>query len=105
MRTSLLYASILFVLAGCAKKEESDTTNIKTFPLRGQVIRIMPEAHRIMIAHREIPNYMKAMTMAFKVKDTMLLSVAQPGDSVVATLAVSRVESWLETISVLGKGE
>lgn len=105
MKIFLLCLSLLVALAGCTKKEESNTTEIKTFPLKGQVVRIMPEQHRIMIAHEEIPNYMKAMTMPFKVKDTTLLSVVHPGDSVVATLAVSRVESWLETISVLGKGE
>ncbi len=105
MKTILRTIAVLLLLAGCGKKQDGGTTELKTFPLKGQVVRIMPEEHRIMIAHEEIPNYMKAMTMPFKVKDTTLLAVVQPGDSVVATLAVSRVESWLETISVLGKGE
>ncbi len=106
MKTLSLCLSIVIFLAGCSKKQDNgSTTEIKTFPLKGEVVRIMPDEHRIMIAHQEIPNYMKAMTMPFKVKDTTLLSMVHPGDSVVATLAVSRVESWLETISVLGKGE
>ncbi len=105
MKKLLLSIALLVLLSGCTRKQQNETTDIKTFPLKGQVVRIMPEEHRIMIAHEEIPNYMKAMTMPFKVKDTTLLAAVQPGDSVVATLAVSRVESWLETIAVLGKGE
>ncbi|HTP12446.1 MAG TPA: copper-binding protein, partial [Bacteroidota bacterium] len=105
MKTILASLSVLLLLTGCAKKQESGTTEIKTFPLKGQVVRVMPGEHRIMIAHEEIPNYMMAMTMPYKVKDTTLLASVRPGDSVVATLAVSRVESWLETVSVLGKGE
>ncbi len=98
--------ALVLLLSGCAKKQDTGgTTEIKTFPLRGQVVRILSDEHRIMIAHQEIPDYMKAMTMPFKVKDTTLLAKVQPGDSVLATLAVSRVESWLETISVIGKDE
>jgi protein SCO1/2 len=59
----------------------------------------------ITIAHEDIPNYMMAMTMPFKVKNPALLSVAGVGDSVQGTLAVSRTESWLEALSVIGKGE
>ncbi|MBI2619468.1 MAG: SCO family protein [Ignavibacteriales bacterium] len=58
-----------------------------------------------MISHEEIPNYMMAMTMPFKVKDTTLFVGVSVGDSVQGTLAVSRSESWLETLSVIGKGE
>jgi protein SCO1/2 len=96
---------IVLFIAGCTQKKEDTTTDIKTFPLKGEVVRVMPSEQRIMIAHEEIPNYMKAMTMPFKVKDTTLLSVVHPGDSVLATLAVSRTESWLASIAVLGKGE
>jgi Uncharacterized protein SCO1/SenC/PrrC, involved in biogenesis of respiratory and photosynthetic systems len=92
------------LIAGCVKKQENETTEIKTFPLKGEVVRVLPDENRIMIAHGEIPNYMKAMTMPFKVKDTTFLTLVHPGDSVLATLAVSRTESWLATISVLGTG-
>lgn len=105
MKNLFLWLSLVFLFAGCTKKQEENTTEIKTFPLKGEVVRIMPAEKRIMIAHQEIPNYMKAMTMPFKVKDTTFLTLVHPGDSVVATLAVSRTESWLEAISVLKKGE
>jgi len=104
MKHALLALIVLFLLSGCIRKQENQTTEITTFPLKGEVVRVMPGEHRIMIAHGEIPNYMRAMTMPFKVKDTTFLSIVHPGDSVVATLAVSRTESWLATISVMGAG-
>ena len=102
MKKSTLF--LLLFLAACTQKKQNQTTELTTFPLRGQVIRVMPDERRIMISHGEIPNYMEAMTMPFKVKDTTFLTLVQPGDSVLATLAVSRTESWLATIAVLGKG-
>lgn len=104
MKNLPLCVLLLLQLSGCIRKQENQTTEVTTFPLKGEVVRVMPDEHRIMIAHGEIPNYMKAMTMPFKVKDTTFLSLVNPGDSVVATLAVSRTESWLATISVLGTG-
>lgn len=90
------------VLSGCSKKKETD---LVTFKLIGEVISIDKPAKRVTIAHEEIPNYMMAMTMPFKVKDTTLLANLAVGDSVQGTLAVSRTESWLETLFVIGKGE
>ncbi len=91
-------------LASCTEKEEKKT-DLVTFPLRGEVVSIDTARQRIMIAHEEIPNYMMAMTMPFKVKDPALLTAIEPGDSVQATLAVSRTESWLENLGVIGRGE
>jgi protein SCO1/2 len=46
-----------------------------------------------------------AMTMPFKVKRKELLASLEVGDTIRAVLAVSRTESWLEAITVAGKGE
>lgn len=96
---------MLFFVAGCSKKEERQQVDLVTFPLKGEVVSVDMQKHRVMVAHEEIPNYMMAMTMPFKVKDTTLLLGLEPGDSIQATLAVSRTESWLETITVIGKDE
>jgi protein SCO1/2 len=47
---------------------------------------------------------MMAMTMPFRVKDSTLVYAVQVGDSVEGTLAVSRTESWLESVRVTGLG-
>lgn len=93
---------LVFIVSGCSKKKETD---LVTFKLKGEVISVDKPARRVTISHEEIPNYMMAMTMPFKVKDTTLLSGLQVGDSVQGTLAVSRTESWLETLFVMGRGE
>jgi len=106
---SLSLPPILFVwasllLLSCSKEDEKQT-NLVTFPLRGKVVSVDTAKLQVLISHEEIPNYMMAMTMPFKVKDPALLSELEPGDSVQGTLAVSRIESWLENLSIIGKGE
>ena len=103
MRTHFLVL-VIFLLSSCGKDEKKQT-DIVTFPVKGEVVRLDVSKKRVTIAHEEIPNYMSAMTMSFKVKDSTLLAGLSVGDSVRGTLAVSRSESWLETISVSGKGE
>ncbi len=100
--TLFVWASLL--LLSCSKEDEKQT-NLVTFPLRGKVVSVDTAKLQVLISHEEIPNYMMAMTMPFKVKDPALLSELEPGDSVQGTLAVSRIESWLETLSIIGKGE
>jgi protein SCO1/2 len=96
-------AFLAIILVSCAKEEKR--TDIVTFPLKGEVVEIDTARNRLMVAHEEIPNYMMAMTMPFKVKNRALLYDLRVGDTITATLAVSRTESWLETITVVGKGE
>ncbi|HXG37150.1 MAG TPA: SCO family protein, partial [Bacteroidota bacterium] len=105
---------VLVSLGGCSKNEEKKTarttqaggqTDLVTFPLKGEVVAIDTAKLRVTIAHEEIPDYMKAMTMPFKVKDPGLLKNIQVGDSVQGTLAVSRTESWLETLAVVGSDQ
>lgn len=101
--TSFVLLLSLFLLS-CTKQEHKPT-DLVIFPLKGEVVEIDTAKNKIVVAHEEIPNYMMAMTMPFKVKDRGLLRGVQVGDSINGTLAVSRTESWLETIAVVGKGE
>ncbi len=96
-------AFLAIILIACSKEEKR--TDIVTFPLKGEIVEIDTARNRLMVAHEEIPNYMMAMTMPFKVKNRALLYDLRVGDTITATLAVSRTESWLETIAVVGKGE
>ena len=99
----MLFLAFVFLFSACEKKGKE--IDLVTFRVKGQVISIDPASKRITISHEEIPNYMTAMTMAFKVKDTALFARVSAGDSVQGTLAVSRSESWLESLSVIGSGE
>jgi len=92
-------------LSSCSTRDDQKQTDLVTFPLRGEVVAVDSAKLRVTISHKEIPDYMMAMTMPFKVKDAKLLATLESGDSVVGTLAVSRTESWLAALSVLSKGE
>ena len=97
-------AFVVVLLASACSKEQQPT-DLVTFDLKGVVVSVNYQQHRIIINHEEIPDYMMAMTMPFKVKDTTILYRVQPGDTVRGTLAVSRSESWIEKLAVLSKGE
>jgi len=99
-----VYAFVVVLLAGACSKEQQ-ATDLVTFELKGVVVSINYQQHRLIIDHEEIPDYMMAMTMPFKVKDTTILYRVQPGDTVQGILAVSRSESWIEKIAVVSKGE
>jgi protein SCO1/2 len=99
----LIVVLVGFLALSCSKKDQS--TDVVTFALRGEVMAIDTARLRIVISHEEIPDYMPAMTMPFKVKDRELLRGLSAGDSVGATLAVSRTESWLESLAPLRRGE
>lgn len=61
----------------------------KSYPLRGQVISISPEAdgHRAAtVKHEDIPGFMPAMTMAYYVRPPSALDALTPGDLVSADL-------------------
>ncbi len=103
MKSCFVACVVLILLAGCGGEQKP--TDLVTFDLRGVVVSINYQQHRVIINHEEIPNYMMAMTMPFKVKDTTILYRVQPGDSIQGTLAVSRSESWIEQLAVVSKGE
>lgn len=98
-------AFIVSLLILSCSKQEQKPVDLVTFPLKGEVVAIDTVKHRLTVSHEEIPNYMDAMTMPFKVKNFDLLKSVQIGDSIQAVLAVSRTESWLDTFTVTGKGE
>lgn len=106
-KTALSYLIVFLcmaVLLSCSKKEEK-SVDLVTFDVRGEVVAIDTAAMRITIDHEEIPDYMMAMTMPFKIKDRKLFAGIEVGDTVQGVLAVSRTESWLEALTVVGKGE
>jgi protein SCO1/2 len=100
---ALLLTIVILTFAGCGKEESS--TDLVTFQVRGVVVSVNMEKMRVVMDHEEIPNYMKGMTMPFKVKDSTLLAKIQPGDTVEGVLAVSRTESWIESLTVVGSGD
>ena len=86
--------TLLFATLACSHR--------KTYPLQGQVIRTSPSSGEVMVDHGDIPGFMPAMTMAYKVKNTAVLQELQPGDKIAAEIVVSKDGNhyWLEDVRI-----
>jgi Cu/Ag efflux protein CusF len=58
----------------------------KSVSAQGQVVALVPESSEIVLNHGEIPGFMEAMTMGYKVSSPSLLKSVKPGDTVQFTV-------------------
>ncbi|MGH9905012.1 MAG: SCO family protein, partial [Pyrinomonadaceae bacterium] len=92
----------LVTITGCRR----DTSNQKRYELKGKVLAVEKDKHLLTVAHDDIKDFMKAMTMPFMVREDWVFDVASAGDQITATLVVDGTESWLEGIIITkGTGE
>lgn len=76
----------------------SQSTNVRTFQVKGVVISVTPKEKSVEIKHEAIPGFMPAMTMPFDVKDTKELTDLHPGDSVSFRMLVTDTEGWIDQV-------
>lgn len=104
----------IWVLAGacasCGRREPAPgqtagrtLTNLKVFQARGVVTELKPDGRTVVVRHEEIPNYMAAMTMPFRVTDTNELLAVLRGDEVTFRLSVTEDESWIDRVRKTGR--
>ncbi len=95
------------IAAGFACAPSDGTTR---YPLKGKVEGLDILDRELLVAHEEIPGFMPAMTMPFKMPEaTGFLSRFQGkrlerlrrGDVITATLVVKANESWVERVNVV----
>ena len=81
--------------AGCQAKPAR-------YDLRGKVLLKNEDANEITVDHEDIPGFMLAMAMPYKVKVGGSLDV-EPGDKITATVVVggNHKEYWLEQVRVI----
>ena len=91
--------ALALAFAACAPKEESAVR----YDLKGEVVSVDQSKGEVVLDHEEIPGYMAAMRMPFKMKDADALAVVAAGDRLQATLVVADTEYWLEN-PVITKG-
>lgn len=111
-RLSLAAAAFaLLALTGCNR--ESDTASAPAsaaavavastaepgHPLRGVVVDLLPAQSALMVKHEDIPGFMRAMTMAFKVEPEVL-SRAVKGQAVEAVAFKRGGEFWLREVKL-----
>lgn len=79
------------------------TTNVQTYPVRGVVRELKPDGRTAIIRHEEITNYMEAMTMPFRVRDTNELAGLRVGDVIDFRLKVTDDASWIDRVVRAGR--
>ncbi|MBI4263376.1 MAG: SCO family protein [Acidobacteria bacterium] len=74
----------------------------RQYEVKGQILRIDPERREVLVSHEDIPGFMAAMTMPYRVRDAALLEGKEPGDLFTATLVVEEVDAYLSTLTRTG---
>jgi protein SCO1/2 len=80
----------------------------KRYPFTGRVISVDVQGESAVIDGDNIPGFMDAMAMSYKIKPLAELTQISPGDSIAAVLLVETEntngysESWLENVKVTG---
>jgi Cu/Ag efflux protein CusF len=96
----LIFALLIIISICTACRSEKGR-----YALHGRVVKKDPNANTVTINSDEIPGFMGAMTMTYKVRDSAQLQKVEPGDVISADLITTRdsdgSEYWLETIRVL----
>jgi protein SCO1/2 len=80
----------------------SRTPPTKEYQLQGQILDVKPETNEVLVKHGDIPGFMPAMTMPYKVGDGKILADKQPGDLITATLVVGETEAHLSKMDKTG---
>lgn len=107
---AVLLLAFAFALAACRPQPAApaDPTsvpaNTKTnfYFVKGVIKELKPDGRTAIIEHEAIPNYMEAMTMPLRVKNTNELAKLQPGDQVFFRMVVTDFEGWIDQVSKTG---
>ncbi len=97
--TPLLLAALL--LTACATSPAPAPAAMKQYPLKGEIMGLDASQHVATIRHEAIPNFMKAMTMGYPVKDPAEFRKLAVGDRITATVYASDDDMYLGNIQKL----
>src|ERR1051325_7419130 len=78
------------------------SAQLQNFVARGVVREVKSDGKTVLIKHEEIPGYMPAMTMPFKLRQSTNATDLRPGDQISFVLSVSGEESWISNIRKTG---
>ena len=93
---AILSYFVLTIPIGCRKSNNSDpavvlhptNTPVDRYHLRGLVVATSAASGEITVQHGDIPGFMPAMTMAYKLKDPKQIQNLKPGDEITADVLV-----------------
>ena len=88
--------TILIILdSGCRKT---------SYPVHGTILEIRQKSNEFLIHHDEIPGFMMAMTMPFKLADSLDINRFGVGDSLKFRLVMKEEKAFATSFQLLGKG-
>ncbi|HUA67638.1 MAG TPA: SCO family protein [Candidatus Saccharimonadales bacterium] len=99
---SVLCVGAISLTARPAELPDPSGPNTRAFAVRGVVRELNPDEQTVIISNEAISNYMDAMTMPFKVRDSNVLKGLRPGDQVAFRLHVTSTDSWVDQIVRVG---
>ena len=94
-KLACLVLACVVIAPGCKPKN-------KRYNLRGQVMGKNVAANEITVKHDDIPGFMSAMTMPYRVKDPRVVQELEPGDLIAAEVVTTNDGSdyWLEDVRI-----
>ena len=101
--TALIFSLLAHTACSTGGSKETSRADAKTYDLKGKVISVDRLKKKATIEHKEIPGYMDAMTMDFKVRADWVWEDLKPGSEIFATLVVDPSDPdgyWLENIAI-----
>lgn len=103
MRYLTIFLLSILLFTACQKSETQNlnaSSEAKRYELKGKVVSVDKAAKKAEIAHEEIPNFMKPMTMKFSIKDDWVWDELTPGADIRAELVVDKGDYWLEKLAI-----
>jgi protein SCO1/2 len=86
------------LLLSCKKPKEP---TVRRYELKGDIVEVDARSQEIVVRHEDIPGFMKAMTMSYKVAKPAEFEKLKPGQRIRADLVVTDdFKSWLENIRI-----
>lgn len=77
-------------------------TQARRYPLKGQIVAVADSHDQVTVKHSDIPGFMPAMTMGYRVKNAKLIDGLTAGDLIEATLVVNNTDVYLTDIRKTG---
>ena len=102
-----LLVTVAVLVVSCRSPQPSGTAVTRVepqvFAVKGVVREVKPDGRTIVVRHEAITNYMEAMTMPFRARETNELAALKAGDEITFRLLVMKDESWIDRVTRTGR--
>ncbi|MBC8256338.1 MAG: copper-binding protein [Candidatus Marinimicrobia bacterium] len=95
MKKIILISLVLFLI---------NCSGNNSYSVRGTILEVRKDSNEFLIHHDEIPGFMMAMTMPFKLADTLDINKFNVGDSLQFRLIMGDKRAIASEFQLLGKG-